>query len=170
MEDYKHATANKPPPPWYNHDGRNYTRSIRTIVVAKGVTKIVNDSFRYCTGLSSVGKAVELGVVNGYGNGKFGPSDEVTYEQAVTMIVRTLDYENEAIAQNKGTPLDRGSVAIIIYKLLSFLCLIKQQWNGPAAIGGGNHTRAIHQFGWKSFLGKACPASRKLLLRKEPRN
>lgn len=84
-----------------------------------------------------VGKAVELGIVNGYGNGKFGPSDEVTYEQAITMIIRALDYENEAIgaggypngylviAQNiglldginakKGAPLDRGSVAIIIY-------------------------------------------------------
>ncbi|MBD5163066.1 MAG: S-layer homology domain-containing protein [Oscillibacter sp.] len=86
---------------------------------------------------SYVGKAAELGIVNGYGNGKFGPSDGVTYEQAVTMIVRALDYEDEAIdaggypngyltiAQNIGllngirakkeTPLDRGSVAIIIY-------------------------------------------------------
>lgn len=84
-----------------------------------------------------IGKVAELGIVNGYGGGKFGPSDDVTYEQAVTMIVRTLDCENEAmdaggypkgflaIAKEigllngldvkTGTPLDRGSVAVILY-------------------------------------------------------
>lgn len=82
-------------------------------------------------------QAALLGIVSGYGDGNFGPEDIVTYEQAVTMVVRTLGYENEAnsaggypdgyllIAQNldllnridakNGTPLDRKSVAIIIY-------------------------------------------------------
>ena len=84
-----------------------------------------------------ISQAASLGIVNGYGNGNFGPEDTVTYEQAVTMIVRTLGYENEAgsaggypdgyvsIAQSiglldgvnaqKGTPLDRKGVAIIVY-------------------------------------------------------
>ena len=44
-----------------------------------------------------VAKAAELGIVSGYGDGKFGPSDTVTYEQAVTMIVRALGGEREAI-------------------------------------------------------------------------
>lgn len=84
-----------------------------------------------------ISQAASLGIVNGYGNGNFGPGDTVTYEQAVTMIVRALGYENEAgsaggypdgylsIAQSigllngvnaqKGTPLDRKDVAIIVY-------------------------------------------------------
>lgn len=84
-----------------------------------------------------ISRAAELKIINGYGNGNFGPSDPVTYEQAVTMLVRFLDYEYEAksaggypdgyimIAQNlglleginikNGTALDRGNVAIIIY-------------------------------------------------------
>ncbi len=43
-----------------------------------------------------VSKAAELGIVNGYDNGNFGPADTVTYEQAVTMIVRALGFEEEA--------------------------------------------------------------------------
>ena len=40
-----------------------------------------------------VGKASEFGIVGGYGGGKFGPGDPVTYEQAVTMVVRTIGKE-----------------------------------------------------------------------------
>lgn len=43
-----------------------------------------------------VGKAAELGIVGGYGNGKFGPSDPVTYEQAVTMVVRAVGHNDDA--------------------------------------------------------------------------
>lgn len=84
-----------------------------------------------------ISQAASLGIVNGYGNGKFGPGDTVTYEQAVTMTVRALGYEDEAnasggypsgylsIAQDigllngvnaqNGTPLARKDVAIIIF-------------------------------------------------------
>lgn len=84
-----------------------------------------------------VSKAAELGIVNGYDNGNFGPSDTVTYEQAVTMIIRTLGLEEYslefgnypdgylAVAQefsllndldkNNGDPLNRSSVAILVY-------------------------------------------------------
>lgn len=54
-------------------------------------------------------KAAELGIVNGYGNGKFGPSDNVTYEQAVTMIVRSLGEENRALSAG-GYPAGYMSV------------------------------------------------------------
>lgn len=40
-------------------------------------------------------KAALLGVINGYGNKIYGPSDNVTYEQAVTMIVRAIGKESE---------------------------------------------------------------------------
>lgn len=45
-----------------------------------------------------IGKAAELGIVTGYPGGKFGPSDPVTYEQAVTMIVRAIGEEDLAIS------------------------------------------------------------------------
>lgn len=41
--------------------------------------------------------AVELGLVSGYGDGKFGPSDTLTYEQAITVLVRTWGFEDEAV-------------------------------------------------------------------------
>lgn len=81
-------------------------------------------------------KAAELGLVSGYGNGKFGPSDKVTYEQVATMIVQAKgageiafamggypdgylqvavesDYTTGISAQ-KGQALTRGQVAMFI--------------------------------------------------------
>ena len=88
-----------------------------------------------------VGKAASLGIVNGYGGGKFGPSDDVTYEQAVTMIIRAWGGEPEAkelggypegyltmannysllkgVSAKKGEPLSRADIAIIIYNCMS---------------------------------------------------
>lgn len=87
-----------------------------------------------------IGRAAELGIVNGYGDGRFGPSDSVAYEQAITMIIRALGHEHFAIeaggypdgyievANNqgyttgisalKGMPLSRNQVAIIIYNAI----------------------------------------------------
>lgn len=84
-----------------------------------------------------IARGAELGIINGYQDGTFKPGNTVTYEQAVTMLIRSLDYENEAnaaggypdgyltIAQNlvllkevnakSGMPLDRGNVAVILY-------------------------------------------------------
>lgn len=42
-----------------------------------------------------VGYAESLGIINGYGNGKFGPNNQVTYDQAITMIVRALGYTTD---------------------------------------------------------------------------
>lgn len=41
-------------------------------------------------------KAAELGLINGYGNGQFGPSDGVTYEQVVTMFIQSWGLGAEA--------------------------------------------------------------------------
>lgn len=43
-----------------------------------------------------VAKAAEQGIINGYGNGKFGPSDSVTYAQMVKMLVCAWGYEEDA--------------------------------------------------------------------------
>lgn len=50
-----------------------------------------------------VAQASNQGIVNGYGDGTFGPDDSVLYEQAVKMIMCTLGYEPYA-AKNGGYP------------------------------------------------------------------
>lgn len=87
-----------------------------------------------------ISKAASLGVVNGYGGGKFGPADGVTYEQAVTMVVRALGGEPEAqklgiypdgylaaanengllegISAQRGEQLSRADIATIIYNAM----------------------------------------------------
>lgn len=55
-------------------------------------------------------KAADLGLVSGYGNRKFGPSDKVTYEQAVTMLVTASGLGEKADARG-GYPSGYLSVA-----------------------------------------------------------
>ena len=86
--------------------------------------------------------ATNLGIINGYGNGKFGPNDTVTYEQAATMIVRALGYTTDCKEMNGtypaiyiqkatalgifkdvdgnqyGTGANRGDIAIMLYNAL----------------------------------------------------
>lgn len=84
-------------------------------------------------------KAAELGIVSGYGNGKFGPSDTITYEQALAMVINALgmggDATNEGgypdgylvvanvhgytnnIVANKGDYFSRAQVAILLYNI-----------------------------------------------------
>lgn len=84
-----------------------------------------------------VNKAVELGIVNGYGNNRFGPSDDVLYEQAITMLIRAAGMEDaanqaggypqgflsvakengmlEGIQGKLGEPLSRADIAVLIY-------------------------------------------------------
>jgi len=50
-----------------------------------------------------IAKAAELGIIGGYGDGKFGPNNEVTCTQAVVMVVRALGFEQDAVA-NGGYP------------------------------------------------------------------
>ena len=89
-----------------------------------------------------IAKAAELSIISGYGNRKFGPNDMVTYEQAVTMVVRALGgaelaadaggYPNGfmAVAQTygfvndvqaeMGEPLSRADIAIILFNCYGF--------------------------------------------------
>lgn len=86
-----------------------------------------------------VNLAYAKGIINGYGNGKFGPEDEVTYGQAATITLRLLGYtagdigklwpaDYVAFAENldlaQGLSLDansrvtRGQAAILLYNTL----------------------------------------------------
>lgn len=74
--------------------------------------------------------ASEKGIVNGYGNGLFGPNDMVTYEQAVAMIIRTIGRESEAIYYG-GYPQGYLTVADFSGLLLNLNSIV-----------GANFTRA----------------------------
>ncbi len=50
-----------------------------------------------------VAQAASQGIVNGYGDGNFGPEDNVTYEQMLKMLMETLGYRPFA-ADNGGYP------------------------------------------------------------------
>jgi len=84
-----------------------------------------------------IARAATLGIINGYGDGKFGPDDNVTYEQTVTMIVRAVGFVQEAqeaggypdgflfvasdnnwlegVMAKKGEFLSRADIATILY-------------------------------------------------------
>ncbi|GAW93856.1 S-layer homology domain-containing protein [Calderihabitans maritimus] len=77
--------------------------------------------------------ATAKGLVKGYGDGRFGPNDEVTYEQVVTVLMRLLGYDDRLSGEwpydylieaakielikdvtfVTGTPAPRGDVAIL---------------------------------------------------------
>ena len=82
-------------------------------------------------------RVADLGLVTGYGNGRFGPADTVTYEQALTMLINSYGGGDAAkeqggypdgyiktasdsgLSQNvfaqKGDALMRWQVAMILY-------------------------------------------------------
>ena len=83
-----------------------------------------------------ISTAYGLGIINGYGDGKFGPEDTVTYEQAVKMVVCALGYEPMAadrggwsagytsVAANIGltkgmSSSARGDITVLIYNALT---------------------------------------------------
>ncbi|GEM_PF-2108626 len=70
--------------------------------VAKGETQFTDvtmtNGYDWATGAINV--ATRLGHIQGYGNGKFGPGDNIKYEDAITLLVRILGYE--PAAQEKG--------------------------------------------------------------------
>lgn len=87
-------------------------------------------------------KAAELGIIGGYQDGTFKPDNTVTYEQAVTMVVRSVNLTDNAlvlggypdgyikvadeygylkdITVSKGDTMERKEIAMLIYNCLSF--------------------------------------------------
>lgn len=51
-----------------------------------------------------VNLASELGVINGYPNGNFGPNNTVSYAEATAMILRALDYESVVAKSTEAWP------------------------------------------------------------------
>jgi len=118
-------------------------------VVATGSASVV-DTYQYKTLYSDVTSkhwaagyvnlASTQGIINGYGNGKFGPEDTVNYAQAVTMMLRILGYSTSDIGSfwpvdytrfasqigldcglglGDESPVSRGDAAILLLQMLT---------------------------------------------------
>lgn len=102
---------------------------------AKGATKFVDVAAdHWAAGYVNI--ASQNGIINGYGDGRFGPEDTVSFDQAVKMIVCALGFEPMA-AQKGGWPTGylvvantykitegvanstRADVATLVYNALS---------------------------------------------------
>lgn len=70
---------------------------------SKGATQF-NDVAADFWGSGYINIATTLGIINGYGDGNFGPQDNVTYEQAVKMVVCALGYEVLALNKVDNNP------------------------------------------------------------------
>jgi DNA uptake protein ComE-like DNA-binding protein len=76
----------------------------------------VKGSFKYAVKFNDVSRddwAIRFitemnskGVINGYGDGKFQPSNNVSHEEAIVMTVRAMGLTNEANALSKDITLD----------------------------------------------------------------
>ena len=86
-----------------------------------------------------VNLAYAKGVINGYGNGNFGPDDVISYGQVVTILLRMLGYTtkeigsvwpgdytayaaqlglSEGLSLKDNDPVTRGQAAILFYRAL----------------------------------------------------
>ena len=97
---------------------------------AAGVTKF-SDVAANNWASGYINLAVSLGIIKGYGDGKFGPEDKVLYEQAVTMVVRALG--QDAFAEKKG---GYPSGYLVQAKVIGFT-------NGVTGVAGVAATRGI---------------------------
>ena len=110
--------------------------------------------------------AVQAGVINGYGNGNFGPDDLVAYQDALTMMVRALGYEpaigsagyptgyltkagdlglTKNVNGTNGVPANRATVAQIAFNALDVPLMTQS--------GYGTFTQFVINDGYSSTTG-----------------
>ncbi len=110
--------------------------------------------------------AVQAGVINGYGNGNFGPEDLVEYQDAITMMVRALGYEpaigsagyptgyltkagelglTSGVNGSNGVAANRGAVAQIAFNALDVPIMTQS--------GYGTFTQYVINDGYSSTMG-----------------
>ena len=110
--------------------------------------------------------AVQAGVINGYGDGNFGPEDLVEYQDAITMMVRALGYEpaigsagyptgyltkagelglTSKVNGTNGVAINRGAVAQIAFNALDVPLMTQS--------GYGTFTQYVINDGYSSTTG-----------------
>lgn len=153
----------------FNPDA-NVTRAefTKMVVEARGdgdaASALTNSKFADVAGHWAAGyiaQGVSVGFIQGYDENTFGPNDQVTYAQAITMLVRAIGYDTYATQQggfpagymtqgsslkltsgisgvNNDTPLTRAQCATAIYNALK----------APVALVDGYDTVADGRGGW----------------------
>lgn len=99
-----------------------------------------------------IANAASMGIINGYGDGNFGPEDPVLYEQAVKMVMATLGYTPYAehnggypggyisAAQRynvsdgvsnatMGTQANRGTIAQLLTNAIDTPLMAQEKWS-----------------------------------------
>ncbi len=127
-----------------------------------------------------IANAAGMGIINGYGDGTFGPEDPVLYEQAVKMIMATLGYTPFA-EKNGGYPTgylaaaqrydvslavanaavgsqaNRGTVAQLLVNAIDTPLMIQARWSTDGTvdyvIADGNTTGYPYQTLMSANLG-----------------
>ncbi len=144
---------------------------------SKGST-IFNDvaADHWASGYINVAQAQQI--INGYGDGNYGPEDKVTYEQAVKMIVSALGYDLPAqdkggyptgylaIASTKGITKNangrvgdaaaRSTIAVLTYNALEVELMDQTSWSTGAAgneFGKTGETVLSRYLGVKKYEG-----------------
>lgn len=109
-----------------------------------------------------VNVASDLGVINGYPDGTFGPQNNVSYAEATAMIIRALEYDSEVKKSKEVWPSNyinyanklslyssvgavkaddgakRGNVAIMLWNMLrTGMCTVVGQNNNGLVYGQG---------------------------------
>ena len=114
-------------------------------------TTIFNDvaADHWASGYINVAQAQQI--INGYGDGNYGPEDKVTYEQAVKMIVSALGYDIAAQAKGGyptgylaiasaegitksangkvGDAAARSTIAVLVYNSLEVRLMDQNTWS-----------------------------------------
>ena len=114
-------------------------------------TTVFNDvaADHWASGYINVAQAQQI--INGYGDGNYGPEDKVTYEQAVKMIVSALGYDIAAAAKGGyptgylaiasaegitksangkvGDAATRGTIAVLVYNSLEVRLMDQNSWS-----------------------------------------
>lgn len=116
----------------------------KLLIVALGLDNLVGGSKSSFSDMSGhwadsyVALAAAKNIINGYPDGTFNPNATVSFNEAITMIVRTLGYNDEYVTELGGWPIGyleiaqdeditddadatstRGNVAQLIYNALS---------------------------------------------------
>ena len=120
--------------------------------------------------------ATDQGIINGMGDGTFNPEGNVTYEQVCTMLVRALNYNDEALysggypngyinvasgtldltqnAISEGSiPAERGLVIKMVYNALIGPYKDLQGWENGYPIYNTNKTLGEARFSLKESKG-----------------
>ncbi len=114
--------------------------------------------------LGAISYASQKGIIEGYGNGEFGPYDGITYQDALTMLVRTLGYTGLSypwgnIEKAVELKLVEGITGVAYTDILTRGEVARLIYNALFATKNGGSTLALDVFGMSSWTPIIITAS-----------